>query len=64
MSKKFYLTFGALHIAFLLSDRAKKKNISSVGQKVFWKLFLFCKRRVAKNAKICCPIRLHVKRIN
>ena len=40
MYYKFYLTFGELHIAVLLSKRAKKRNISSVGRKIFWQLFL------------------------
>ena len=58
MYLKFYLTFGALYILVLVFKRAKKMNISSVGRRVFWQLFLFSREKSCRDndAKNRCPI--------
>ena len=55
-----------MHIAVLVFKRAKKRNISRVGRKEFWQLLLLFRENSCrfKDAKIRCPIHLHVKGIN
>ena len=52
-----------MHIAVLVFKRPQKRNGSSVGLKVFWQLFLLSREKSCRfnDAKISCPIRLHVK---
>ena len=48
------LIFGALHIAVLVSERAKKRIFLMFGRKVFWQLFLLSREKSCRynDAKI------------